>query len=147
MTPSARAIADCKLRGWTAQVVEQTIRIPGGRTFKRDLYGCIDIVALTGAGILGIQVTSGAHNAERHAKILAEPRMKLWLESGARLAVWSYSKRGARGKRKTWVLREVEVRVEEFESTRRGTCPCGGISVGEACTREGCFFYDKAVAA
>lgn len=119
MTPSARALAEAKRRGWTAQVVEQTIRIPGGRTFKRDLLGCIDIIALTGAGILGIQVTSGSNSAARVAKILAEPRMKLWLEAGARLAVWSYSKRGAKGKRKVWALREVEVEAEAFGIDRQ----------------------------
>jgi hypothetical protein len=32
-----------------------------------------------------------------------------WLGAGAFLAVWSWSKRGARGKRKLWSLREEEI--------------------------------------
>lgn len=112
MSPSARCIAECKRRGWIAQNVEQTIP----RTFiKRDLFGVIDIVAATPTGILGIQATSGDHSANRRTKILAEPRMKLWLAAGARLAVWSWSKRGARGERKLWTLREVEITAADFQ--------------------------------
>lgn len=105
MTPTQRALAECKRRGWTAQVVEQTIRAPG-RTFKCDLFGCIDIIAITPFGILGIQVTSGTNHAARCAKICDEPRMVQWCKAGAYLSVWSWSKRGPRGKRKVWTLRE-----------------------------------------
>lgn len=115
MSPSARTIAECRKRGWTIQCVEQTIRIPGGRTFKRDLFGVLDLVALTGAGILGIQATGGGNNSHRRAKILAEPRARLWLLNGARLAIWNWEKQGARGKRKTWQLREVEIVAADFE--------------------------------
>lgn len=108
MSPTQRTLAECKRRGWIAQVVEQNVRIPGGRMFKRDLFGVIDIVAITPDGILGIQATSnngGTHMARVH-KANAEPRLVAWLGAGARFAVWSWSKRGARGKRKTWQLRE-----------------------------------------
>jgi hypothetical protein len=105
-SPTQRTLAECKRRGWTAQVVEQNIRIPGGRMFKRDLFGIIDIVAITPDGILGIQATAtAAHHAHRLTKARAEPRLATWLGAGARFEVWSFSKRGARGKRKTWQLR------------------------------------------
>ncbi len=85
-------------------MVEQTIP----HTFiKRDLFGCIDIIAITQEGILGIQATGGVgHHAHRRAKIAAEPRMRLWLDAGGRLALWSWNKQGARGKQKRWTLRE-----------------------------------------
>jgi hypothetical protein len=142
MSPTARALAECKRRGWIAQVVEQTIP----RTFiKRDFLGVIDIIAVTqskenigglccvykrpysaGPGeytcdrcgvtntvipgkIVGIQVTSGTNHAARINKAKAEPRLSAWLAAGARFAVWSFAKRGGRGKRKTWQLREQEV--------------------------------------
>lgn len=112
MSPSARCIAECRARGWIAQNVEQTIP----RTYiKRDLFGVIDIVAVTPTGILGIQATSGSNSASRCTKILAEPRMRAWLKAGARLSVWSWAKQGARGKRKTWTLREVEIVATDFQ--------------------------------
>jgi hypothetical protein len=44
VSPTARALAECRKRGWIAQTVEQTIP----RTFiKRDFLGVIDIIALT----------------------------------------------------------------------------------------------------
>lgn len=109
MTPTARTLVECRKRGWDAQVVEQTIP----RTFiKRDLFGVIDIVAITERGILGIQATSGGsgggHSA-RVAKIRKEPRVAKWLATGARLQVWSWAKQGPRGKRKVWTLRVEEI--------------------------------------
>ncbi len=116
MSPTARSLAECKKRGWIAQVVEQNVRIPGGRMFKRDLFGVIDIVAITRNGILGIQATSdntGGNSYRRVEKILAEPRAKEWC-GFAMLVVWSWAKQGARGKRKAWTLREQIVSVEDF---------------------------------
>lgn len=113
VSPSARTIAECKRRGWLAQNVEQTIP----HTFiKRDLFGCIDIVAVTPDGILGIQATGGQGgvHAARVTKILAEPRMRAWLAAGASLAVWSWRKGGAVGKRKTWTLREQVFTLADF---------------------------------
>jgi hypothetical protein len=120
-SPTARALAECKRRGWICQVVEQTIP----RTFiKRDFLGVIDIIAIQPAGhyedsegplytptgfILGIQVTSGSNHAARIAKAKAEPRLTAWLSAGARFVVWSWAKQGARGKRKQWRLREEAV--------------------------------------
>jgi hypothetical protein len=105
MSPTARSLAECRKRGWIAGVVEQTIP----HTFiKRDFIGIIDIIALTGTGILGIQATSGANHAARMTKAKAEPKLAKWLADGGRFAVWSFAKQGERGKRKTWKLREDE---------------------------------------
>lgn len=92
MTPTARTLAECRKRGWIAQVVEQTIP----RTFiKRDLFGCIDIVAVTPEGIVGIQATSnltGGNHGMRVQKILAEPRMREWCRH-ARCEVFTAARR------------------------------------------------------
>jgi hypothetical protein len=122
MTPTARTLAECRKRGWVAQVVEQTIP----RTFiKRDLFGIIDVIALVprsclclackvggactlptvSAHIVGIQATSGTNHAARREKALAESRLKAWRDAGGKFEIWSWSKAGARGKRKTWTLR------------------------------------------
>lgn len=111
-SPSAQTLAECRKRGWIAQSVEQ--RIP--KSFiTRDLFGVIDIVAITPGGILGIQATGGRHNAARRDKILAEPRALAWLRAGAALAVWNWEKQGPRGKRKVWTLREVPILCVDFE--------------------------------
>lgn len=103
MSPTQRALADCKKLGWIVQVVEHWNAFARRRV---DLFGIIDLIALDGgAGPLAIQVTaSGSHSARRQ-KALGEPRLVAWLRSGARFEVWSYGKKGARGKRKLWTLR------------------------------------------
>jgi hypothetical protein len=102
MSPTQRTLKECKRRNWTAGIVER--RVP----FKQiaiDLFGCIDIVVATPDGILGIQATSGTNHAARMAKARQEPRLAAWLGAGARFEVWSWAKRGDRGKRKLWALR------------------------------------------
>ena len=102
-SPTARTLAECRKRGWTAQVVEQTIP----RTFiKRDLFGVIDIIAVTPQGqIIGIQATSGTNHSARVSKAIAEPRVVPWLRAGGFVEIWSWSKQGKQGKRKRWTLR------------------------------------------
>jgi hypothetical protein len=141
-SPTARTLAECKKRGWIAQVVEQTIP----HTFiKRDLFGVIDIIAVTPSKerignlcciykkpydakpgeytcatcgttndlfpgrVIGIQATSGSNHSKRVDKARAEPRLATWLGAGCTFAVWSWAKRGARGKRKVWTLREEHI--------------------------------------
>lgn len=134
MTPTQRTLAELKRLGWTAQVVERWN--PYARV-RVDLFGCIDIVAITPeagtwtiadgklaasesmqARIVGIQCTSGSGHSARRAKIAQEPRMWQWLATGARLEIWSWSKKGARGKRKTWQLRVEAVTEDLFTQAR-----------------------------
>ena len=111
MTPTARSLAELRKRGVVAQVVEQTIP---KMFIKRDVFGVIDIIAMGGGHIVGIQATSGSNHAARVAKILEEPRARQWIENGGRLQVWSWSKRGERGKRKLWTLRIEEIHEADF---------------------------------
>lgn len=102
-----RAMAECRKRGWIVESVEQTIRIPGGRTFKRDLFGCLDLLAITVAPAprtIGIQVTSSANRAAHRTKIENEPRALTWLAAGHALELWTYRLGGKAGKRKVFVL-------------------------------------------
>lgn len=74
---------------------------------RQDLFGFIDTLALnpnTWDALLAVQSTTGDHHADRRDKILAHEVTYLWLRH-ARLELWSWSKRGARGKRKLWTLR------------------------------------------
>lgn len=112
-SPSARTLAECRKRGYIAQAVERF----NSYTKKRiDLFGVIDIVAITPTGILGIQACAGGDHSTRRKKILAEPRIAAWLGAGARLEVWSWSKRGRVDERKLWQVRIDEIRADEFTS-------------------------------
>lgn len=109
-SPTQRALAYCKKAGWTVQIVEKW-NVHAMRTI--DLFGCIDLVAIDGlgGGPIGIQVTSGDNHASRRTKALEEPRLVAWLRAPARFEVWSFSKRGERGKRKLWQLRREVITV------------------------------------
>lgn len=100
--------------GYIAEIVEKTIP----RMFiKKDFIGCIDIIAFHAelGHTIGVQVTSSDHFANRHAKILAEPRAEKWLRAGNRIIVHGWSKKGKAGKRKLYSLREQEVFLSDFD--------------------------------
>lgn len=109
MSPTQRALALARELGFTVQVVE---RFNSFTKRRHDLFGVIDLVAIKqGVGILGIQATAdnGGHHADRRAKSQAEPRLLEWLLSGGRFEVWSFGKKGPRGKRKVWTVRREEL--------------------------------------
>lgn len=112
-SPTQRTLAECKKRGWIAQVVERWN--PHARV-RQDLFGVIDLIALRypEAGIIGIQACAGASHADRRAKILAEPRALAWVEAGGKIELWSWSKRGDRGKRKLLTLRVEAFTVDDW---------------------------------
>jgi len=106
-SPTQRALKDLRSLGFVAAVVE---RFNPHAKVRQDLFGFIDIVAcFPEFGVLGVQACAGASHAARRAKILAEPRVRPWLESGGRVEVWSYRRAGAAGRRKVWTLRREEV--------------------------------------
>ena len=108
-SPTQRTLTWCKMAGWPAGVVEKWI--PQTKQ-RKDLYGFIDIVVLDGKpGALGIQATSASNVSGRVTKIQEECTQAAirWLQAGNRIWVIGWSKRGARGKRKLWTPRIVEV--------------------------------------
>lgn len=121
-SPTKRTLAECRLRGWAAQVVERWNMFgAGGRGVRVDLFGVIDLVAIVPSGetpgaILGVQACAGASHSDRRNKILAEPRARAWVEAGGRLELWSWSKRGDRGKAKRWTLRVEAFTAESWRT-------------------------------
>jgi hypothetical protein len=101
-SPTSRTLEECRKRGWPVQVVERWNQWARRRI---DLFGCIDLVAITPNGILGIQATSGDHHSHRRVKALDEPRLRAWLDAGGLFEIWSWMKQGAHGKKKVWTLR------------------------------------------
>ncbi len=113
-SPTQRTLAHLRKRGHDAAIVEKWN--PHAKV-RQDLFGCIDLLVMDSLpGALGIQACAGASHAARRTKALAEPRLKRWLERGERFEVWSWSKRGPRGKRKLWQLRRDEVTLADLEA-------------------------------
>lgn len=120
-SPTQRSLDYCRKHGWTAGVVEKWN--PHAR-IRQDLFGCIDMIVLDDEqGPLAVQATSGSGHAARRKKSIAEPRLKTWLESPARFEVWSWSKKGPRGKRKTWTLRREAITVTDLTASESTPAP------------------------
>lgn len=90
MSPTQRSLKHLRELGYTAQVVEQSIRIPGKGMFKRDLWNCVDILAIRpGMPVLGIQCTSHSNLAARVKKCTELGQE--WLATGCTaLECWAF---------------------------------------------------------
>ena len=105
-SPTSRALDVCRDKlGWTACVVEKFNSFTKQR---KDAFGFGDLlVCHPSVGCVLLQVTSGANHASRETKIESEcaTEAMAWIASGGGIQVWSFSKKGAAGKRKLWALR------------------------------------------
>lgn len=118
-TPTQRTLAAARELGWHGAVVEKWNHFVKRR---QDLMGCIDVILWRDGsdGVLGVQATSGTNHAARVSKIrtlLGEREdLRQWLMAGNRVEVWSWSKMGKAGKRKTWTLRREGVGLDGRDS-------------------------------
>ena len=71
---------------------------------RQDVFGA-DILALRPGEFLAVQCTSGSNHAARREELTTDGFVDLWNSAGACIEIWSWSKQGPRGKRKTWQLR------------------------------------------
>jgi hypothetical protein len=114
-SPTQRTLALLRKQGMTCQITEKWN--PFSKT-RQDLFGGIDIVCLDPehSGVIGVQTTSQAHASERTNKLLAEPKLKMWVQTGNRLFVIAWrkikAKRGA--KRATWQPTIKELTFADF---------------------------------
>lgn len=107
-SPTQRTLSLCKRNGIEAGIVEKWNH---HAHIRQDLFGFIDIVAMNGGNVIGIQATSGSNVSARVKKILANPKALLWLRSGGLLYVHGWRKPA---KSRRWECREVEITVEMF---------------------------------
>lgn len=76
---------------------------------RHDLFNMFDLLALMPDGTLvGLQVTSTNNVSARIEKLKANPILPLWTMRHKAL-VHGWAKRGPRGQRKTWQLKEVDL--------------------------------------
>lgn len=112
-SPTQRSLAKLRKDGWPlVQVVEQWVP---GANIRRDLWQFIDVICLRRDSLLAVQTTTGSNLQARMDKIALLPSVVHWLDTKTdrRLFLHGWSKRGARGKRKLWTCREVEVVLNE----------------------------------
>lgn len=114
MSPTQRTLALLKSRGWTAGVVEKWVP---GAFIRRDLFNIIDIIALTGTQIAGVQ-SCGEAFADHRKKIEEEnaPIAEKWIANGGRLILvgWRPVKVKRGGVAKRYEPRELEYYPFDF---------------------------------
>jgi hypothetical protein len=117
MTPCARSMKMLKDRSYIVAKVEQRLQMPNAPfPITRDAFGFGDLlVAAPGIGIFLVQVTSTANLNAREKKARGIPELRTWLESGGRFWLHGWSKKGPRGKRKTWQLSVREITIEDLQ--------------------------------
>lgn len=119
MSPTQRTMNALRHQGATCGVVEKWLQYAGPHGVLQDLFGFIDIIALSpGHGIIGIQCTTREHHAERRTKILEEcTELAIeWLKCGGRIEVWSWAKQKVKrgGKLERWTPKVEEIVMEHF---------------------------------
>ncbi len=112
VSPTHRTIAAFKSAGY---LVEKTEHWNSFCKRRQDLFNFIDILAIKGDEIIGIQTTSTANVSARITKILGLQSALLWASSPNRkILVQGWAKRGPRGTRKVWESRDVWITYEQF---------------------------------
>jgi hypothetical protein len=107
-SPTARTLGLLRRRGYAAEVCERWIAQAG---IRRDLFGCMDILAVhpQEAGALGVQATTASHLAARVRKSARVPALRTWLAAGNRFQVWGWAKHGRR-----WRVKVVAVQLPDL---------------------------------
>ena len=106
-SPTQLTKKECARRGWIVPVAAHRNSFSKPRA---DLFGVVDLVALTGQAIVGIQTTSRGNASSRRRKIDDLETATAWRQSGGVIEVWGWAKRptidknGKKTKRLTWQL-------------------------------------------
>lgn len=112
-----------KEQGYATDITEQPFNQYTKR--RKDLFNLFDLVGIRSdvSGVTGIQACG--EDVSDHVKkvingftdpagrsIPPNPYIRIWLQAGNRAFIWAWRKRGERGKRKEWQLREVEFIID-----------------------------------
>lgn len=112
-SPTQRSTKYLRDHGCIVCRVEQRLHMPKSPfPITKDAFGFGDLLAALPAEgevegeIALVQVTSGSNHNARKEKIAAEPLAAKWKEAGGMILLHSWARKGPRGKRKLWTLRE-----------------------------------------
>lgn len=92
MTPTQRTLKILRDGGYKAAVVERWLRYAGKFGKRQDLFGIIDIIAITPFETLGVQACSGSV-ASHYRKLVEEKNQECydWLSCPQRtLEIWAW---------------------------------------------------------
>jgi len=112
-----RSLDHLRRNGWTVHIVEKYLPARGSMKFPRriDAFGVGDILAMRPPmnGLPGsialVQCCPGPSHAKHKDKILEIPEFDIWKKAGGRVFLQSWAKKGARGEKKRWTMREEEL--------------------------------------
>lgn len=91
-SPTERTLIRLRAEGWVPDICERRLT----PIIKKDLFGLLDIIALRGKEILGVQCTTLSHVGERIKKFAASENTSKLRDAGFRLEVWGWRKLGGR---------------------------------------------------
>ena len=86
-----------------------------GKLVRLDIWGA-DILTITGRKMIFIQCCAGTDHSKRMQKCIDNPNVAAILRTGNAFEIWSWAKRGPRGKRKPW-----RARVSQLVVSPEGT--------------------------
>lgn len=102
-SPTSRTLEELRKRGFPlVQVVEKWN--PHAK-IRQDLYGIIDVLAVSDEEIVAVQATDGTSVSKRLAKMAESKALPILINCGIRVFVHGWRK-NSKGR---WVLREVEL--------------------------------------
>jgi len=92
LTPQARAIKQLREEGYEVDVVERISRVRG-MTWRNDLFGAFDLLAVNAEGdVKAVQVTSRSNVSARCKKLADFPVLSWLRKAGWTLVVMGYGK-------------------------------------------------------
>ena len=123
MTPAARTMALLRKQGMMRQTVEKWVTFGGRGGVRKDLYGIIDVLAVSKErGILGVQVCAMSGRAAHIAKLTVKmcENSITWLRSGGKLEVhaWRKLKLKRGGKAVRWTVEVTEITLDMMGAER-----------------------------
>jgi hypothetical protein len=119
-----------KEQGYDTWIVEKPYNPYTKR--REDLFNFADLVAIREdlLGVTAVQATG--EDCQSHIQKILEgyttpkgegippnSHLRIWLKGGNRFFIWSWVKRGAKGERKTWQMREIEFLLENGQVVHR----------------------------
>ena len=107
-SPTQLSLAMLRADGWSCWIVEHWDSFAHKR---RDLFGCIDILALRGNETLAVQTTAASSVSARVKKIADNEHVPAMREAGWSIHVHGWAKRKVKrgGKAERWHCRVVDV--------------------------------------
>lgn len=112
MSPTQRSLNYIRKQGCLVGITE---RYNSFIKQRFDLFGFADLLFVSGEYVVLVQTTSRSNLNARIAKVKSNASAAIWLQSPNRkIHCHGWSKKGPRGKRKTWVLDIVEISLSDL---------------------------------